>query len=906
VTLLALFGACAPAGDGRARFEADVVPALERSCAASSCHGVLPTAEADGEVIDWATLLFRTDEAGRLTDLDAAYEAAKRTIVTNEDPAFSLLLRKPLAREYGGLDHHGGPVWASRDQPDYLAIEDWIGLESGGGQDEARLTGEELRFAEQVQPALAARGCMTGSCHGPDASVPFRLDPGLDGTFSRGQTRGNFAAVRRFLSLDGAPTQSRLLRKALPLGNGGIAHRGGNSSFFASADDDGAPQIQAMACRLREAELGAPCTMDDRGFIYVRGPVAPEDAFEADSFVPGSDLWWHHDGAEENLTAGLHDEPADIRDPAVDFTGSYVVFAMRAPADRGHRLLRLDLDSRVVTPLTGAGALGDAAEDGDFTDRDPTIGPDHHIWFVSSRAATAADDGREDTDIYELDPDSGALTRRTWTPHVERRPTFFVTGTEAGGEVGFTALREADMDQRVAHPLRFPPGLDTEYHQHFGVTPTENRVDMIREMADGRYAVVLGDLDSAWEGGRLAIVDRNMGPEIPDDSAPSLPAYLDPMTRLDDRSAASGLTGRLYRDPVGLPDGRLLVAVAQGPIDQEDPGASVRFRIVALTLAEEPDGAGPTIAARQLVVEDDRVSVYDPQPVGRVAPAPSTQTLWDPDATTGLFRHQGLPLIDAILANLPPAGERPVRDDLVTVRMLEPVVGGARILAELPIEEDGSFQAELPAGIPFRLQALDSEGREAGHPHNRWYYVAPGQILSQGTTNRAPQFYTARCAACHGAMSGDPEEVFQHVDGLTTASLSLSRYENQDPRRPIAPPLVDADGATSVDFRTEMRALLDARCVGCHAGADAAAGLDLDAEGGSSELAPDPACAALLDGYVEPGRARASYLVEKLAGEELEADRPLSGEAPHGGLSDEERLAINRWIDLGAPYQVAR
>jgi hypothetical protein len=49
-----------------------------------------------------------------------------------------------------------------------------------------------------------------------------------------------------------------------------------------------------------------------------------------------------------------------------------------------------------------------------------------------------------------------------------------------------------------------------------------------------------------------------------------------------------------------------------------------------------------------------------------------------------------------------------------------------------------------------------------------------------------------------------------------------------------------------------------------------------------------------------------SYLIEKLYGRELKAERKLEGEAPHPRripLTDKEKLTFVRWIDLGAPFK---
>lgn len=960
LALLAAAG-CDQLDTPRAVFDRDVVPFIEQRCSAGLCHGVPQGSEANGDVVDWERLFFLTDASGKLVDHDAAYAAVKR-VIDPSLPKFSSLLRKPLPEPDGGLPHQGGAQFASRQDPDYLAMLAWVASETGGGETAAPLDGNELVFATTVEPVLQTGNCMTANCHGVQAAVPFRLDPGIDGERSPAQSRKNYEQARKMLALDGDPTQSRLLKKAKPMHRGGIAHKGGNTSFLFTDDevDTRAAQIRAWACAERAARTGAPCAAAGEqlieGFVFVRGPVAPEDPFNLDVFVPGTDLYYARLEAGSsvpvevnNLTASLHAAPADVRDPAVDPTGTRVAFAMRGSADGGHDLWELDLATGAAHALTADAGRATGTL---VTNRDPTYAPDGHVWFVSTRAGVLEDRGPNlDGDLYSLDPSTGAVQRRTSTPHVERKPVFFAIGDEAGDEVGFTALREAVGGQRRGHPFRFPPSLETEYHQHFGITPDEDLFFDMRELADGRYTVIIGDLDNAWPGGRIGVVDRNFGPEIPQsriaDAPPALPFYAAPLARLDDDATATGVTGTYYQDAVGLPDGRVLTASAPGPFDLGDSNAALDLRIEALTLAEDLDGNGARLATRETLIDEPGVADFDPEPVYVKKPAELHPITWKPEASTGLLRHQGLPLIDAIITGLAPTGSKPERADFRFVRMVEamplPASAGsvlpaeetralvagataqslrgrtpARVLAELPLEADGTFQVELPAWVPFRLEALDADRMAVGTLHNRWYYVAPGQVMTQGASSSKPDIYSTRCAACHGALDGDPDQVFTRPDILTTASVTLSRYQGRNPRRPLPPQLVGDATRFTVDFVDDVQPLLQQRCAGCHGGAEPAGGLSLTdaatahfSDAYESLLAPGFGSGGERR-YVDDddGSARRSFLIEKLRGEELEAPERLPpGASAHPAdrgaepLTAEELTVLVRWIDLGATWR---
>ncbi len=905
--LLLVLAACdGPSPD--VLFERDVVPALERSCASAQCHGVAPGAEAAGDVIDRQALYWDLDADGHIADVVAAREITRRAIDTTGDPDASSLLRKPLSPVYGGSPHYGGTNWQTPDDADYRAVWAWIAAEESGGEDAPPLDELERQFAEQVQPALLGMGCASGACHGPNSAVPYRLDPGFEGQVGDGATRRNYEATRSMLALGGDPRQSRLLRKVLPIDDGGIHHRGGNGAFLAGAGDARAAAIADWACAERLGRVSAPCEPELTGFVFVRGPLEPGSRFELDRFTPGTDLWLARlapDGSvatTTNLTEHLHDAPADIRDPAVAPDGTAVLFAMRTSDSEGHRIYALNLRSLEHWPLSS----------GPGTDRDPTWGPDGTVWFTSTRAGVAADGGLLDADLYERLAD-GTERRRSWTPHVERKPHFLRVGEENGGEVLFTALRAAATGPAKAHGFRFPPGLATEYHQHFGFSAPEGLFWDTRELPDGNYVAVLGELDGAWGAGRLGIIDRNLGPELPDGAPPSLPNYLPPLSRLDPSASSGGTTGALYRDPAPLPDGRVLAAWAPGPVDLADSNSEPDTAIVRLTLQASPEG-GTVLAGHEVLLDAPGVADFDPEPVYVSSLPQLTDPMsWTPGANTGRIHHQGAPMIDAINRSLAPTGSRPVRDDAVAVRVVlasqvpaqdfDRHTAGRQVpstvLAELPLAADGTFQAELPAGRAVRLQLIDEAGMAVGADHNRWLDLHPGQTLPQGVSHDGPA-YSNLCAPCHGSADGDPSHVHVPIDGLTGASLTLSRYEGQNPRRPIDPPLLGDDTRIGADFVGDVAPHL-LGCIACHSGEAPAADLDLsDTPWGDWTTAYAELHAS---GAVGDGRARDSALMETLTGDELDAvGHPVQPGVRHGGLDDASIRAIARWIDVGAPF----
>lgn len=927
----------------------DVIPVLEGRCASTVCHGVAPDAEAKGETIDWSVLNIRVDAEGRVADVEAAYRIVKSRINTIERSDLSSLLRKPLAPERSGVHHMGGAIFASRDEPAYLALRGWIEAEDGGGEGGRidDLPANQRMFAEDVLPRLAARQCMNGPCHGPAAPFtafepPLEIDGDL--VFSRDMVRADYAAARMHLFLGGDPLQSRLIRKGLPLGAGGVAHRGGNDIFFnqGSPDDPRSdPDVAAIAA-WAEAERGealgpggAPKVL---GIVFVRGPVPKGSPLDHDSFVPGSDLFIVDAGAPassaRNLTAVAHkDGPADVRDPAVSHDGGRVAFAMRTHAEGAHAIYEIRVDGSGLRRLTSDAAA--LPTGGRAADVQPTYGPDGRVYFVSTRAGHLDARGeRLDTEIWAVEPEGGALTRITHDPSPELTPTFFGVG-KSHGTLAFTVVRatpEGDKAVVFREPLDHNKTYhgDPELHIHHGLTAPGSMILGMRATPDGRFTAALLDDGALFGGGALALFDRQFGPDMTQDAAssPSVGGFRRAVTVLDVPPSADGKTVEFVRHPVPLPDGRILASIAEGPGDPSAPGGAPDFDVIALTLAEDRALGGPRVVGREALVAEPGVADYDAEPlVARpLEEEMSHELAWDPSATTGTLAYRHVETLEALMTNLAPSGPKTLRDDLVYARLIESIPttpadrdagaisaghhGRSRILAEVPLL-GGSLFLEVPAGAPFRVQTLNADRMAVGAQHRRFLDVAPGQVFPGGV---APSLYPTLCAGCHGSLSGDPSGSLGPVpDAITGPSMTLATHDGLDPRRPRAPIRV-GDQTIRVDFRADVLPLLKRSCArgGCHAGPSPAGGLGLEAK-------PTADFDAAYEALLSPGEgsaggrryvdeagtsARSSYLIERIYGRELDAPRALGGAClGDPALSEEERLTFVRWIDLGAAYR---
>lgn len=265
---------------------------------------------------------------------------------------------------------------------------------------------------------------------------------------------------------------------------------------------------------------------------------------------------------------------------------------------------------------------------------------------------------------------------------------------------------------------------------------------------------------------------------------------------------------------------------------------------------------------------------------------------WMPPGTVKRLRVlEGVPLhADVADAYLPPLESLPAVRPGSSVNGIPPLVQ-RRLLGEIDVAEDGSFNVTIPANTPIELQTLDSDGlalRSCG-----WIWAK----------NREPR----GCIGCHEDGELTPKNAF--VDSLSQRSIQLTL---PPPRR------------RTVDFRRDVMPIIERKCVACH-GTEGAAprldgGLELvvhkDGKGYFTRayenlLAVDRSSGpSVFSGtYVHPGRARTSPLIWHIFGRNT--SRPWDGDAvgrpvkkiPPGKvepLTDDDRRTLVEWVDMGA------
>ncbi len=425
----------------------------------------------------------------------------------------------------------------------------------------------------------------------------------------------------------------------------------------------------------------------------------------------------------------------------------------------------------------------------------------------------------------------------------------------------------------------------------------------------------------------------------------------------EDAVTHTGLSpGGSFRDHYPLPDGRVLVAHTPSPIDHLDPDAdadwdihwlrfvgplqSVDGRSAGAIELEPLEGASSPewaeLSPRPILVRlQERAWTHQKFIAGVETTRVDGALRAAPDAPAEVECYD-YPLLASFLDSFAPVGARDIRhDEMRWVRIVEQVPpdladtelveapGPAEdrdpfatrvslgvherqvIVAEIPLEPDGSFYARVPTGVPLILQGLD-EQRRALHSMNRWFYLQPGEKLTFAIPRPV---FPMRCAGCHGALTGDRADALGAPDIVSAASRVMANWNAVEARRRVP----HEQASLTVDFVRDVQPILDRRCVRCHADGP----IDLRGEA----LGPYTRAYVSLLALAEPGSgdhaarrwvnereglSSQSHLIELLSGQELAAPQRLATPGrrhpEEGPLNEAEMLTLTRWIDLGATF----
>ncbi|MDB4977467.1 MAG: hypothetical protein JWN48_5808 [Myxococcaceae bacterium] len=737
-------------------FVLHVQPVLLQRCAGSSCHG--------SPIADLHLSCGSNDAESRWN----YFVALSHVDVTS---SLSELLRRPLAKQRGGTFHEGGTIFASTDDPGYVAIRTWIdGVLARDPQAPRYLPDDEGErfFGNYVQPMLVKKGCMLGNCHSRAMFHELPLRTGSLGVFSRIAMDKNYDMAKLLLNVEAAdPNQSRIIAKNLfppDKGGRGISHRGGalfedfgtpaRADSCAGIDVTKTPLDQAsaycvfVAWHALERKLasgrGEIETDAELSLVYVSRPLGVGDARDFDSYRPGADLLrapltLQGDKAPTLGTGttllsgcGLVSASADIRGVAVSWDAKRIAFGVRSAADQPLRLYEANADGTGCAPIAGLAAAA-ATVNGILThDFDPAYAPDGRLVFASTRGNLVYGEGptrtpsqlKPNANLYVFDRGAGSVRELTFLSNQEVEPSFM-----ADGRLIFSTEKRAPQFFQLAGRRMNLDGGD--YHPLFAQRASvgfESATEII-ELPDRNLAFVAAKFGAVEGAGTIAIVNRSLGPDQ-DDRDPNDKLFLHAL-RFPAPGAFGGGAGA-FRSPVRLPSRWLLASC--DPSARDLTVGNFDFDLCALDPATGEVARLGGVAGR---AELDGVAIYPRQNHGvfvskidesngrsqivagsntaevHVLDLPLLSTLLFSNTRTGRPIDPNVAGFEIFTSVAPPADAQSF-DALPAEHVVADAFGRVwddrQSLGKVKAQDDGSARFLLPGGRPITLGVIGSGG----------------------------------------------------------------------------------------------------------------------------------------------------------------------------------------------------
>jgi hypothetical protein len=593
------------------------------------------------------------------------------------------------------------------------------------------------------------------------------------------------------------------------------------------------------------------------------------------------------------LTKGFH----SAADPDVSFDGKRILFAGKRKATDHWNIFEMEADGSGVRQVTRD--LGDCRSPAYQSTLNTLVAdrPWYQIAFVSTAAGELNEFGPiVASNLYSSKLDGTFVSRLTFNPSSSLDPFLNSDGRLifamwqrrrlGRGLLGRLGLFELNQDGTDLMLLCADQGRRVKH------MPTVT--------ADGWVVFVEAD-EVGWDGaGSLAALSLRR----------PLRSYRQ-ITRPGDG---------LFHSPSPLPDGTILVARRPG----SDAGNHGLYRLDPATgkcdlvfddpkyhdiQAEilgprpEPDGRSSSVFVATGDIDDptSKQSFIAKNPRGKlyclnVYISDLDRSQWLTSGTVKRVRVlEGLPHRAEDAGSFLPEGIAIGASGPGSTQAGIPPTLPRRFLGEVPVEEDGSFNVEVPADIPIELQLLDEHGmalRSCG-----WIWVK----------NNEPR----GCIGCHEDQDLTPEN--RMVDAVKRPSIPLTLLPER--RR-------------HVDFRRDVLPIVEAKCVSCHGPGETPrldGGSELVDHGGHAYFSrayesllaahePTGKHGCVLGRYVHAGRARTSPLIWHLFGEDTsrpwdshaKVSRQVKRMPPEGVslLTKEEKRTFVEWIDTGALWDV--
>lgn len=553
-------------------------------------------------------------------------------------------------------------------------------------------------------------------------------------------------------------------------------------------------------------------------------------------------------------------------DPEVSFDATHILFAGKRTPDDRWSIYEAAIDGssvrQVISRTTDCRSPGYQATLFVLASSEPW----YQLTFVSSEKNVLNECGvGPATSLYSCKLDGSAVRRLTFNLSSDMDPFIM-----PDGRLLFAAWQRVRLDRGpLGRVALFGVNIDGADYAAF-CTDEGERIKHMPCVTTKGLAVFVEAGSVPWDGsGRLACVDLRR----------PLHSYR-PITRDCDG---------LFHSPSPLPDGTVLVSrrSADGSdthgVYRLDPYTG-QFELI-LDSPDYHDIQAKAVYPR--AKPDGRSSVVSEEdPNGKLYCL--NVYICDPSASSGqaLENREWLSVGEVVRLRVLEGIAIKIQNSKFNIQNFVPLAQ-RRILGEIDVEKDGSFNIEVPANTPIELQTLDADGmalRSCG-----WIWAK----------NHEPR----GCIGCHEDGELTPENVL--VSAVTRPSIKLT---------------LPAERRRTVDFRRDVMPIIAQRCARCHAEAEATPRLTpevspVTSTGGkglfnrSYESLVAAGNQAGYGKYVNPGRARTSPLIWHIFGrntsrpwDETFGPQRVRLMPPTGSsvLTEDEKRTFIEWIDMGA------
>jgi hypothetical protein len=559
----------------------------------------------------------------------------------------------------------------------------------------------------------------------------------------------------------------------------------------------------------------AHTTVQEGGGVDIDVAGGNGQVLDYERYVPGGSLNIlspaRPDGTLHNLTGDFPE--ADFNGADVSFDGQQAVFSMKKDGNDRYHIYTVQLT-----------AGGDGKYElhqktaGDYDDINPIYLPGGKIAFVTNemytQMGTRADEyehGRAVTQLATISVDGGDADRHLFAQNLSHTVAPFL---RHDGKIGYSRWEHLGAVNDVKLFTANPDGTNMLAIGGQHEKPA-NSLFSVREIGRNQMIAIGTTRSRTIHAGTLIKIDaRNASdPVCMDDKADQTGhACLDEehvqytiLTPEVPTESTPSPVGR-YREPSALPDGRLLVSWADGPVNDlaeqsatppdfgvyiYDPATKKNQLVYNDREMWELNALAVTPRAEPPVIGDIQNNSDATQPV-RIGSVDVSQTSLT-DTVTGA-QFNGDPLGQAL------------KNGAAKVRVIEGFSSeaakgvtmfgltmheGAAVLGEATVYKDGSWLANIPAYIPVHLQPIDKFGMSI-RSQGLWIQGAPGE--------------DRRCVGCHEGRTG------QGVPRFGQNPTVAEQHTAENFVIPIEQRVKDGE----YGWDTRVQPVLTQKCATCH------------------------------------------------------------------------------------------